>query len=421
MTGHGHESSPATAPPVARAADATKHRPTLPAAEGALDRGGMALLGSGHFVVDMTVGALAPLVPLFTSSFDLSDLQASMILGASTFSSSAIQPLFGWLADRRPASWLLWGGVSVAAALFALAGFAGGYLVLLACIVGSGIGVAAYHPEAARVAHALAGDRKATGVAWFMTGGNLGFAVGPLITALFIPLAGTRATLAILVPGAIVAAVLLAQIRRVALPLIPVSARRAATGGPHGPGFALLVVVTTMRTWTQFGLLLLVPLILTEERGWSDRAAGAALFAYTGGMVLGTIGGSILADRIGGRRMLVVTMPIAAPLVLGFLYAPSPVGVVLLGLCGAAAMASMSVTVVMGQAYMPHRMALAAGLMIGFASIGVATLGLALVGAVADAAGRDSAMWAVAAFPLVGAALAALLPLPRSRTVPALA
>jgi FSR family fosmidomycin resistance protein-like MFS transporter len=84
-------------------------------------------------------------------------------------------------------------------------------------------------------------------------------------------------------------------------------------------------------------------------------------------------------------------------------------------------MASMSVTVVMGQAYMPHRMALAAGLMIGFASIGVATLGLALVGAVADAAGRDSAMWAVAAFPLVGAALAALLPLPRSRTVPALA
>src|SRR5437763_14865190 len=113
------------------------------------DRGGLVMLGAGHFVVDMTVGGLAPLIPVLTAAFTLTDFQASMILGASTFSSSAIQPVFGWLADRRPAAWLLWGGVAVAALFFALAGFAGSYLLVLACIVGSGLGLAAYHPAAA--------------------------------------------------------------------------------------------------------------------------------------------------------------------------------------------------------------------------------------------------------------------------------
>jgi FSR family fosmidomycin resistance protein-like MFS transporter len=363
----------------------------------------------------MTVGGLAPLVPVFTSSFGLSDLEASLILGASTFSSSAIQPVFGWLADRRPAAWLLWSGVGVAAVMFALAGFAGSYVVVLACIVGAGLGVAAYHPEAARVAHALAGDRKATGVAWFMTGGNLGFAAGPLVTALFLPLLDARATVAVLVPGAIVAVLLLAYRRRVALPIVPIAQARATTGPSHMPGFWLLVAVTSMRTWTQFGVLLLVPLVLTDERGWSDGEAGVAIFAFAMAATVGTILGSVAADRVGGRRMLSWSMPLGGPLVVGFLLAPTPVGVLLLVLLGVVVMASMSVTVVMGQSYLPHRKALAAGLMIGFASIGSATPGLAIIGAIADAVGRDGALWVVAAFPVVGGALATLLPPLRER------
>jgi MFS transporter, FSR family, fosmidomycin resistance protein len=383
------------------------------------ERTGLVLLGSGHFVVDMTVGGLAPLIPAFTDAFGLSDLEAGLLLGASTFSSSAVQPLFGWLADRRTAPWLLWGGVVVAAALFALAGVAGGYLVVLACIVGSGLGVAAYHPEAARIAHGLAGERKATGVAWFMTGGNLGFAVGPLMTALFIPLLDTRATVAVLVPGAVVAALLLARRAQVTLPLTPIAVARRLSGGPQLRGFGLLVMVTTMRTWTQFGLLLLVPLVLTEERGWSDGESGLVVFGFTMAATLGTIAGSLAADRVGGRAMLAASLPLAAPLVLAIPYASTGLGITALVLTGFLVMASMSVTVVMGQAYLPHRMALAAGIMIGFASIGSATPGLVLVGAVAEVAGRDAAFWLVAAFPLIGGILATMLPRPRVLVAPA--
>jgi FSR family fosmidomycin resistance protein-like MFS transporter len=373
------------------------------------------MLGAGHFVVDMTVGGLAPLVPVFTTAFALSDFQASMILGASTFSSSAIQPVFGWLADRRPAAWLLWGGAAVAAVFFALAGFAGSYLVVLGCIVGSGLGVAAYHPEAARVANGLAGPRKASGVAWFMTGGNLGFALGPLAVGLVIPLLDARATVAALVPGALVSALLLVRSSRVALPLTPHAVARVRRAAAHVRGFALLIVVTSMRTWALFGVLLLAPLVLKEERGWSDQATSVAIFGLTMAATLGTIVGSALADRVGGRPVLAWSLLLGAPLIVGFIYAPTPAGVAMLVLEGFLVMASMSITVVMGQAYLPGREALAAGLMVGFASIGVATPGLALVGAVSDLGGRDAGLWLVAAFPLLGGALALLLP--RARAV----
>ena len=62
--------------------------------------------------------------------------------------------------------------------------------------------------------------RKASGVAWFTIGGNLGFAIGPLLVALFVPLLDERTTLVFLVPGAVACTLLLANHGRVALPII---------------------------------------------------------------------------------------------------------------------------------------------------------------------------------------------------------
>ena len=41
----------------------------------------------------------------------------------------------------------------------------------------SGLGVAAYHPEAARMARAVSGGSH-VGMSWFSLGGNVGFALG---------------------------------------------------------------------------------------------------------------------------------------------------------------------------------------------------------------------------------------------------
>lgn len=384
----------------ARAADA-----------GAFDRTGLLSLAAGHFVVDMVVGALPALLPLFVREFRLSDLAASMILGASLLASSAIQPVFGVVADRRAAPWLLYGGVAVGAVAMSFTGLLGTYAAILGMVVVSGLGIAGYHPEAARVANRLSGGRPATGLAWFMVGGNAGFAAGPLVAAAAIPFLGVRSTLVFIVPGLAVAAWLLAQRARLAVPVMHAAAR-ARAGASHIRGLSLLLVVTTLRTWSQFGVLALAPLLLTRERGLSDQAGSLAVFAFSFAGAVGTIGGARIADRFGGRRMLIWTMPFAAPLVAGVALLPTPLAIAAMSGAGLILMASFSVTVAMGQEYLPGRLALAAGLMIGFGAIGSAPPGLAIFGALADAAGRETAILALAALPLTAGILSLMLPAP---------
>jgi MFS transporter, FSR family, fosmidomycin resistance protein len=397
------------------AALGTALRPTEPAAS--MDRAGLTLLASGHFVIDATVGAVPAMIPVFTAIYALSDLAASMILGASLLVSSAIQPLFGLLADRRPTPAFIWGGVAVAAAALALSGLAGGYLGVLACIVGSGLGIAAFHPEAARVANQISAGRTATGLAWFMVGGNAGFAAGPLLVALFIPLLDARATLVFLVPGLAVGAWLHHERRRLTVALPPPVEAGPRRRRESASSVGLLLFVTSMRTWTQFCLLALVPLLLVGDRGFSDQAAGFAVAAFAAAGAVGTIAGAALADRVGGRRMLLWTLPAVSPLVAGFLLTDGAASIVLLAAAGFVLLASFSVTVMMGQEYLPDRLALAAGLMIGFGAIGSAPPGLALFGAIADAVGREAAIWGVAALPLLAGAVALLLPERRAASV----
>lgn len=392
----------ATAPSVARRrADA-----------GQIDRRGIGLLATGHFVIDATVGAVPAMIPVFTAIYALSDLAASMILGASLLVSSAIQPFFGLLADRRALTVFVWGGVGLAALGLALSGLAGGYAGVLACIVGSGLGIAAFHPEAARIANRISADRKATGLAWFMLGGNAGFAAGPLLAALFIPVLDARATLVFLVPGLVVAVWLHHERHRITIPVVPRTAGVSTPSPSRASTWAvtLLLVVTSMRTWTQFCLLALVPLLLTGQRGFSDQAAGFAVVAFSAAGAAGTLAGAALADRVGGRRMLIWTMPVVTPLIAAFLLMDGWAAIAPLAAAGFVLMSSFSVTVMMGQEYLPDRLALAAGLMIGFGAIGSAAPGLALFGAIADAAGRETALWGVAMLPLIGGALALALP-----------
>ena len=92
---------------------------------------------------------------------------------AATVSSSVVQPLFGVFSDNRPLAALMPLGVLRGTGM-ALAGVAPTYPLILLSVVVSGIGVAAFHPEAARFANYVSGSRRARDEL-FSVGGN-GFA-----------------------------------------------------------------------------------------------------------------------------------------------------------------------------------------------------------------------------------------------------
>ena len=73
----------------------------------------LALLAVGHLVVDMNQGALPPLLPFLKTAFGLSYAAAAAILLVANMTSSLVQPVFGYLADRATRRWLLpWAGLA---------------------------------------------------------------------------------------------------------------------------------------------------------------------------------------------------------------------------------------------------------------------------------------------------------------------
>ena len=168
-------SAPAVALPVhAVAAPADKARPNYKL---------LGLLALGHLVIDTNQGSLPALLPYLKTALGLTYTATGVIVLMANITSSLIQPLFGFLADKTARRWLLPLSVFLSSLGVALSGVAPSYYAVLALVMISGFGVAAYHPEGYRTATQVAGERKATGVSIFSTGGNIGIAIGPpLIT-----------------------------------------------------------------------------------------------------------------------------------------------------------------------------------------------------------------------------------------------
>src|SRR5438093_3379733 len=142
----------------------------------------MALLSTGHLATDFANGALPALIPFLKDRFSLSYTLVGGLVLASQASSSLIQRLFGLWSDRRGALWLLPGGVALSGVGIGLAADAPSYSLVLVLVLVSGVGVAAFHPEGSKFAGFVSGRKRASGMAWFSIGGNLGYALGPIAT-----------------------------------------------------------------------------------------------------------------------------------------------------------------------------------------------------------------------------------------------
>jgi FSR family fosmidomycin resistance protein-like MFS transporter len=131
-------------------------------------------------VDDLYQGAVPAILPFLAIERHYSYAGLTGITLASTFLASMIQPGFGILTDRRRRGWLTAAGLLVAGLGVGMSGIGDSYLVTWLAMAVSGIGVAAYHPEATRTARDLAGD-STEAMSWFSVGGNAGIALGPLI------------------------------------------------------------------------------------------------------------------------------------------------------------------------------------------------------------------------------------------------
>jgi FSR family fosmidomycin resistance protein-like MFS transporter len=276
-----------------------------------------------------------------------------------------------------------------------------------------GLGVAAWHPEGYRTATAVAGDRKATALSWFSLGGNIGIAVGPALMAFLVTALGMHGTLGMLVPSALVGLLLLSAMPMLTREATAPHAIRTRTGGTTMPGaMALLIAVVGVRSWASLGFTTFVPFYYLDTLHADPRIVGVLLFVFLGAGALGTVVAGPIADRVGPRAFTQWVLLAALPFGILFLLAHGPLAIVLLGLFGAILTSSFSVSVVLGQAYLPRHAGMASGLIVGFA-IGLGGAGVTVLGWIADRWGVTTSLWISALAPLAAFALTRLLPAPR--------
>ena len=369
----------------------------------------MAALSSGHLATDLAQGALPALLPFLVVKFDLSYALAAALVLAGTLSSSIIQPAFGLWSDAKGALWLLPAGVAVSGVGMALAAVAPSYPLVVAAIVASGLGVAAYHPEGSKFASYVSGKRRASGMALFSIGGNVGFALGPLVAGTAALALGLPGGMVVAIPALVIAAYLLTTRPYLArfAPDVETATRTAAEPG-EPRGMALLLAVIGLRSVAHMGLFTFVPLWeVAKGNGAAYGTRLLALFLLAG--AAGTLAGGPLADRFGRRRVLLWSLVAATPLVLTYVAVGGTLGAIALVFSGPVIIGTFGVTLVMSQEYLPARVGMASGLSIGLA-IGSGGIAALVLGALADAIDLHTALFLTAAGPGIAVLLTLLLP-----------
>ncbi|NUT25458.1 MAG: MFS transporter [Streptomyces sp.] len=357
------------------------------------------LLSLGHACVDVYQGAVAALVPYFVAERAYSYAAASGVVLAASLLSSVVQPLFGALTDRWAMPWLLplsalTGGVGVA-----LSGVTDSYALTLAVVAVSGIGVAAYHPEAARAARDAAyGSHTAMG--WFSLGGNIGFALAPLLVAAVVATGGLGASPLLVVPAVVGAALCSAAVR---------SAGRRDAGGVRGESvgsddwssFLRLSGAIVCRSIVFVGLSAFVSLYVRQRTGGGDMAGTVALCVLYAGGAVGTVAGGRLAERYGRLTVVRHAYVLTVLAVAGVVLVPGEAVYLFVALTSAGLYVPFSLHVTLGQDYLPRRVGTASGVTLGL-TVSVGGLAAPVIGALADAASLRTALATLIVLPALG-------------------
>jgi FSR family fosmidomycin resistance protein-like MFS transporter len=370
----------------------------------------MAPLTVGHAAVDFTQGVIPALLPALVARFSLSYTAAGGLVLAVTAASSVTQPLFGRLADRREALWLLPLGVVLSGTGLGLAAIAPTYALVFIAVLVAGLGVAAYHPEASRVARSLAHARPGSGLSVFSVGGNAGVAAGPAAAGVVLAVGGLDLAVVLGLPAVLCAAWLWRLLPRLRADDRHAASARASDSRVDRPrALVALLVGVALRAYVYFGLLSFVPLYEERVRDRSDGYGALLLSALLFAGAVGTLTMGRLADRRSPRRLMAGAMLAAGPLVALYVADPGPLGAVAAVLAGAVVIATFGLSLQLAQDFLPSSAAQAAGLSIGL-SVGLGGVASLLIGLLADRVGLGASLASCAGVALLAGIVTARLP-----------
>jgi MFS transporter, FSR family, fosmidomycin resistance protein len=276
-----------------------------------------AVLGTAcatHFVHDGFADILYVLFPVWAREFGLSFAQVGLLRTAYSGAMAAFQIPAGLLAERWGEARLLAAGTAATALGFIAAGFSGGYLALLGCLLAAGLGSGVQHPlSSTLVSNAYDNGGRRTALGTYNFSGDLGKVAVPAAVAFAVPWLGWRGAVegfaAIGLAAAVLVLLALTNLKIGHTP-VPIDKILRSSGSDWGirdlRGFQALSLIQVIDSSTRTGLLTFLPFLLIAK-GSSGRAVGFALMLIFAGGAAGKFACGVLAERLGVIRTVIIT------------------------------------------------------------------------------------------------------------------
>jgi FSR family fosmidomycin resistance protein-like MFS transporter len=350
----------------------------------------LAALSFCHLLNDMMQSLIPAIYPILKENFQLDFTQVGLITFVLQLTGALFQPVVGFYTDKHPKAYALATGMGFSLLGMLLLSRAGSFGMVLVATSFVGLGSSIFHPESSRMARAASGGRHGFAQSFFQVGGNFGSALGPLLAA-FIVLRNGQGSIAWFSVAALVAMAF----------LFYVGTWFKSSGAMHAArrGHMLRNDAVSQRQ-VVFAVVLLLGLLfskfvylaslgsyytfyLIHRFGLSVQSAQIHLFVFLGAVAAGTIIGGPVADRIGRRQVILVSILGVLPFTLALPYADLFWTRILTVIIGVVLASAFSVIVVYAQELMPGRVGMVAGLFFGVA-FGISGLGAAVLGVLAD-------------------------------------
>lgn len=385
----------------------------------------MFAIGACHLLNDSLQAVIPAMFPILEKDLGLTFTQLGLIAFALNIVASLLQPVIGFISDKKPMPFALPFGM--ASSFLGMAGlaFAPEYWMILLSVVFLGFGSAVFHPEGSRVSYMAAGTKRGLSQSIFQVGGNSGQALAPLISAFILVPLGQRGAALFLFVAALGIFILskisvwykeelaqqkLQKGKKVLLSSLPELTKRQV-----GAALSLLLIIIFARSFYVTNMTSFYIFHLMEAYGLTIQTGQLYIFLFLAVGAAGTFFGGPLADRIGRKNVIVLSLLVPIPLAMALPYVPLFAVLILLALIGFFIMLSFSVTVVYAQELVPSKIGTMSGLTVGLA-FGMGAIGGVVIGILMDSIGVYETMVVVSFLPIIGLVG---LGLPRDRKITA--
>lgn len=370
-----------------------------------------------HTVLDSYATLLSHLLPLLLAKLVTTAARnsfAGTLVSVYSVFSSLGQILFGWLSDRVRTLHFLTFGVLLTAVCLSLLGLAPSKLSVYLLLAVGGLGVAAFHPQATTYAGALAKEGRGLGISIFLTGGNIGRALGPLALMAIPYRFGLESLAWGMILGVIVALLVPKVLRDASHFNVSVDDDDREIGAPLPPlrrgillPLTVLFIIAAFRTVTAVGLESFLSIYL-DNQNYPDQVRSfiIALFIFAGSV--GIMGGGWISNRVNTYVLLLLSLLGAPPLLYASLHSDGVLFLVFLFLGNVILASSITINIVLAQMLLRGRENIASSLMMG-AAWGVGGVLNKLVGVLGDRFGLPIVLDGLVMLPLLMAPLLIIL------------